>query len=126
MGLLSQASSGYRWNILLLLASSQVIAYIARVNFAVVGPQLISIHHYTPGQVGFLLSVFNWAYDLSLLVAGPLTDRLRPARAFPTGDGSWSLATALSSVTQSFAPLAFLRTTMVARKRRWCELETAA
>lgn len=31
---------------MLLLASSQVIAYIDRVNFAVVGPQLISIHHY--------------------------------------------------------------------------------
>ena len=106
---LSQASSGYRWNILLLLASSQVIAYIDRVNFAVVGPQLISIHHYTPGQVGCLLSVFNWAYTLSLFVARPLTDRLRPARAFPAGVGSWSLATALCGVTQSFAPLAFLR-----------------
>ena len=105
----SQASSGYRWNILLLLASSQVIAYIDRVNFAVVGPQLISIHQYTPGQVGLLLSVFNWAYTLSLLAAGPLTDRLRPARAFPAGVGSWSLATALCSVTQSFTPLAFLR-----------------
>jgi MFS family permease len=105
----SQASPGYRWNILLLLASSQAIAYIDRVNFAVVGPQLISLHHYTPGQVGFLLSVFNWAFTLSLLAAGPVTDRIRPARAFSAGVGSWSLATALCSVTQSFAPLAFLR-----------------
>src|SRR5207237_6833080 len=91
----SLASSGYRWNILLLLASAQVIAFVDRVNFAVIGPQLISVHHYTPGQVGFLLSVFNWAYTLSLLAAGPLIDRIRPARAFPTGVGSWSLATAL-------------------------------
>jgi len=64
----SQAASGYRWNILLLLASAQVIAFVDRVNFAVVGPQLIGVYHYTPGQVGFLLSVFNWAYTLSLLV----------------------------------------------------------
>lgn len=103
------ASSGYRWNILLLLASAQVIAFIDRVNFAVVGPQLISVYHYTPGQVGFLLSVFNWAYTLSLLAAGPLTDRIGPPRAFPAGVGSWSLATALCGVTQAFAPLAFLR-----------------
>jgi MFS family permease len=105
----SQAASGYRWNILLLLASAQVIAFVDRVNFAVVGPQLIGVYHYTPGQVGFLLSVFNWAYTLSLLVAGPLTDRIGPARAFPAGVGSWSLATALCGVTQAFAPLALLR-----------------
>jgi MFS family permease len=99
-------AASYRWNILLLLACSQAIAYIDRVNFAVVGPHLIQVYHYTPAQVGLLLSIFNWAFTFSLLAAGPLTDRIRPQRSYPLGVGAWSLATLLCSITKAFAPLA--------------------
>ena len=99
-------TSAYRVNILLLLASSQAIAYIDRVNFAVVGPQLIREYHYTPAQVGLLLSIFNWAFTFSLLAAGPLTDRIRPRLSYPLGVATWSFATALCSLTKAFAPLA--------------------
>ena len=105
-GGVNRSSAAYRWNILALLASSQAIAYIDRVNFAVVGPQLIKVYHYTPGQVGLLQSIFSWAYTLSLLAAGPLTDRIWPRRSYPLGVGTWSLATALCSLTKAFAPLA--------------------
>ena len=98
--------TAYRVNLLLLLASSQAIAYIDRVNFAVVGPHLIRVYHYTPAQVGVLLSIFNWAFTFSLLVAGPLTDVIRPRASYPLGVGTWSLATALCSLTKAFAPLA--------------------
>ena len=102
---MDRASRTYRWNILFLLASSQAIAYIDRVNFAVVAPELIRVYHYTPAQVGLLLSTFNWAFTCSLLAAGPLTDRIRPRRSYPLGVGIWSLATTLCSLTKSFAPL---------------------
>src|SRR6266566_10162672 len=102
----NRSSAVYRWNILALLASSQAIAYIDRVNFAVVGPQLIKVYHYLPWQVGLLQSIFSWAYTFSLLAAGPLTDRMWPRRSFPLGVGTWSLATALCSLTKAFAPLA--------------------
>ena len=71
-----------------------------------VGPHLIRDYHYTPAQVGTLISVFNWAFTFSLLAAGPITDRIRPQRSYPLGVGTWSLATALCSLTQMFAPLA--------------------
>jgi ACS family D-galactonate transporter-like MFS transporter len=100
------SSAAYRWNILALLACSQAIAYIDRVNFAVVGPYLIRTHHYTPAQVGTLISIFNWAFTFSLLAAGPITDRIRPRRSYPLGVGTWSFATVLCSLTQVFAPLA--------------------
>jgi len=103
---LNRVSAAYRVNILLLLAGSQAIAYIDRVNFAVVGPQLIKEYHYTPAQVGVLLSIFNWAFTFSLLAAGPLTDIIRPRRSYPLGVGMWSFATALCSLTKMFAPLA--------------------
>src|SRR5262245_14253936 len=94
---------------MLLLASSQAIAYVDRVNFAVVGPQLIRDDCYTPARVGVLLSIFNWAFTISLLAAGPLTDRIRPRRSFPSGVAAWSLATGLCSLSKSFAPLAVFR-----------------
>lgn len=106
---MNAASVVYRWNILLLLASAQAIAYIDRVNFAVVGPHLIKEYHYTPTQVGLLFSVFNWAFTLSLLAAGPLADWSRPRRSFPVGVGFWSLATAACSLTRFFTPLLLLR-----------------
>lgn len=97
----------YRWNILLLLSASQAIAYIDRVAFAVVGPaELVKVQHYTPGQLGLLLSIFNWSFTLSLLLAGPFTDWVRPRISYPLGVGVWSLATALCSLTKAFAPLA--------------------
>src|SRR3954469_11102020 len=99
-------ATAYRWNILALLACSQAIAYIDRVNFAVIGPYLIKEYHYTPAQIGLLLSIFNWAFTFSLLAAGPLTDRIRPRLSYPIGVGTWSLATLLCSVTKVFAPLA--------------------
>ena len=107
---LKDASAAYRWNIMLLLAASQAIAYIDRVNLSVAGPEeLIKVQGYTPTDLGFLLSVFNWAFTVSLLLAGPFADWARPRLSFPLGVGVWSFATALCSVTTAFAPLAMLR-----------------
>jgi MFS family permease len=106
---LNKASTAYRWNIMLLLACSQAIAYIDRVNLSVVGPELIKVNHYSPALLGLLFSTFNWAFTLSLLVAGPFTDWVRPRLSYPLGVGIWSLATAMCSLTTLFAPLAALR-----------------
>jgi len=107
---LKEPSAAYRWNIILLLAASQAIAYIDRVNLSVAGPEeLIKAQGYTPTDLGFLLSVFNWAFTASLLLAGPFADWARPRLSFPLGVGVWSLATALCSVTTAFAPLSLLR-----------------
>src|SRR5438876_653629 len=104
-----EASAAYRWNIMLLLACSQAIAYIDRVNLSVVGPELVKDHHYSPALLGILFSIFNWAFTLSLLLAGPFTDWVRPRLSYPLGVGTWSLATAMCSLTTSFAPLAAFR-----------------
>ena len=64
---------------------------------------------YTAAQVGLLLSIFNWAFTLSLLAAGPIADRIRPHRSLPIGVCAWSLATALCSITKGFTPLVAFR-----------------
>lgn len=106
---MNRASAAYRWNILILLTCSQALAYIDRVNLSVVGPELIRLHNYTPALLGVLFSLFNWAFTLSLLVAGPFTDWVRPRIAFPLGVGIWSVATVLCGVTSLFTPLAVFR-----------------
>jgi MFS family permease len=92
-----------------LLASSQAIAYIDRVNLSVAGPDLVRNHHYSPALLGVLFSVFNWSFTLSLILAGPFTDWVRPRVSYPLGVGMWSLATVMCGVTNAFAPLAFFR-----------------
>src|SRR5215510_4480254 len=95
---------------MLLLAASQAIAYIDRVNLSVAGPEeLIKAQGYTAAGLGVLLGAFNLAFTLSLLLAGPFADWARPRISFPVGVGLWSIATALCSVTTAFAPLAAFR-----------------
>ena len=106
---MTPASTAYRWNIVLLLAAAQAIAYIDRANLAIIAPYLIRQYGYSAAEAGLLVSAFNYAFTASLLLAGPFTDWVRPRISFPLGVGTWSLATALCSLTQAFAPLtAFL------------------
>ena len=104
-----QFSKSYRWNLLLLLAVSQAIAYMDRVNMSVVAPVLIRQYHWSPATVGVLMSMFNWTFTISLLAAGPFVDWVRARLAYPLGLGLWSLGTLLCGTTLSFTPLAVFR-----------------
>lgn len=105
-----QYSSRYRWNIMLLLAACQAIAYMDRVNMSIAAPILIREYHYSPATVGVLMSMFNWAYVAALLGVGPFVDWVRSRVAYTFGVGLWSAATALCGTTVAFGPLAAFRT----------------
>ena len=61
----------YRWKSCCCWRGSQAIAYIDRVNFAVVGPHLIKVLrlHFRL-KSAFFSPAFNWAFTFSLLAAG--------------------------------------------------------
>jgi ACS family D-galactonate transporter-like MFS transporter len=99
----------YRWDIILLLAASQTIAYMDRVNLSVAAPVLINQYHYTPATVGLLLSVFNWAFTLSLLFAGPFVDWVGARTGYVAGAVLLSAGAAACGTTVGFAPLALFR-----------------
>src|SRR5450759_2735547 len=88
-------STLYRWNIVFLLAASQMLAYVDRVNLSVAAPVLIKEHHYTPATLGVLFSVLNWVFTLSLLPAGPFVDAVRARVGYIFGVALWSVATML-------------------------------
>ena len=97
------------WNMLVLLAASQTIAYMDRVNLSVAAPVLIRNYHYTPALLGFLFSIFNWAFTIALLPSGPFVDWVRARVAYPIGVGLWSLATIACGFSLALAPLAWCR-----------------
>ena len=102
-------SAAYRWNIVVLLASSQVLAYIDRVNLSVAAPVLIKQFHYTPATLGILFSVLNWVFTFSLIPSGPFVDKVRARVGYTVGVSLWSVATILCGITSAFLPLAFFR-----------------
>lgn len=104
-----QALRGYKISLLVLLAASQALSFIDRVNLSVVLPELIKQHAYSAGAAGLLMSILNWCYVGAIIFAGPLTDRIGAYRAFPSAVAFWSLATALCGLTIQFWPLAALR-----------------
>ena len=104
-----KALGGYKTSILMLLAASQALSFIDRVNLSVVLPELIKQHAYTPATAGLLMSILNWFYVGAIVLAGPLTDKVGARRAFPAAVAVWSLATALCGLTVQFWPLAALR-----------------
>ena len=106
---MQETTVSYRWNIILLLSTMQAIAYIDRVNFSVAGAQLTRDGVFTPAAFGTLQFAFTVAFTVSLLLAGPFTDWVRPRRSLPLGIGIWSLATGLCGMTAAFWPLAILR-----------------
>jgi MFS family permease len=101
--------SGYKIALLLLLAASQSLSFIDRVNLSVVLPQLIKDHSYSAALAGVLMSIVNFSYVAAIIFAGPLTDRLGARFVFPIAVGTWSAFTALCGLTTAFLPLAFLR-----------------
>src|SRR5580698_6028499 len=104
-----KALNSYKIALLLLLAASQALSFIDRVNLSVVLPDLIKQQVYSPSAAGLLMSILNWFYVGTIIFAGPLTDRIGAHRAFPGAVAFWSVATALCGLTIQFLPLAVLR-----------------
>jgi MFS transporter, ACS family, D-galactonate transporter len=106
---LSYNGNSFKNSLLVLLAASQALSFIDRVNLSVVLPELIKEHVYLPSTAGLLMSVLNWFYVGAIIFAGPLADKVGARRAFPGAVAFWSLATSLCALTIQFWPLAILR-----------------
>jgi MFS transporter, ACS family, D-galactonate transporter len=104
-----QALNSYKSSLLVLLAASQALSFIDRVNLSVVLPELIKEHAYLPSTAGLLMSILNWFYVGAIIFAGPWADKVGARRAFPGAVAFWSLATSLCALTIQFWPLAVLR-----------------
>jgi MFS family permease len=99
--------SSREWIIVLLLVASVIINYVDRSNLSIAVPLIQKQMALSQLQVGSLLSAFFWSYALLQLfgVAGWLSDRFPVGWVLICGYVLWSLATAATGLTSSFATL---------------------
>ena len=95
------------WTVVALLVFSVVINYVDRSNLSLAVPVLEKQFSLSSFQAGELLAAFFWTYALVQVVglAGWLADRFHAGWVLFSGYLLWSLATAATGLTTSFAAL---------------------
>lgn len=99
------------WIVVALLVASVVINYVDRSNLSLAVPILEHQFSISPVQAGELLGAFFWTYSLVQMfgLAGWLADRFHVGWVLFCGYLLWSMATAFTGLTGSFAGLFALR-----------------
>ena len=98
-----------KWIVVALFWGVQVVTDIIRVSLAVAAPVLMELYNISPSTMGYVLSGWNWAYTPSLLLVGPIVDRVGPWMALTIGAGSWSLATLALPIATTATSLFVMR-----------------
>ena len=82
----------YRWRVCALLFFATTINYVDRQVLGVLAPQLQSIIGWNEIQYGYIVTAFQAAYALGLLVVGRFIDRFGTRIGYAVAIGLWSLA----------------------------------
>ena len=99
---LSQRTRWRQWTLVAMLVLAGCVNYIDRSTLAIANHDIASSLHFSPTQMGALLSAFAWTYALFQLPIGILTDRLGPHLMLSAGMVLWSLAQLISGTVGSF------------------------
>lgn len=89
------------WLVVLLVVAG-CVNYMDRSTLAVANHDIASELHFSPAEMGALLSAFAWAYALLQLPVGVLTDRLGPRLMLSVGMTFWSAAQLVSGTVHTF------------------------
>jgi MFS family permease len=103
------SGSGISNRIVLLLALAVFINYVDRGSLATASPLLKDDLNLSNAQMGILFSAFFWSYAPLQPLAGWIAQRYDARYVLALGLALWSLATALTGFTTSFAMLLGLR-----------------
>ena len=100
-----------RWWIVVLLAISSIIAYMARVNLSVAVIDSGFEHFFQLNGIGkgLVNSAFFWSYAALQIPAGWIADRYGSKYAIAIGFAVWSVLTALTSFTVGLTSLFAIR-----------------
>ncbi len=100
----------YRWTICALLFFATTINYIHRQIFSILAPTLEREIHWTEVEYGYIISAFQGAYAIGLVLLGRAIDRFGTRRGFSFIITIWSLAAmahALAMSTFGFGAMRF-------------------
>jgi ACS family hexuronate transporter-like MFS transporter len=99
----------YRWIILALLFCASVINYVDRQSLSILARTIQDDLHISDRGYSHVVQMFLFAYMLSFLVAGWVTDRLGTRRSMVLFIAWWSVANMLTAFVRSVRGLAGTR-----------------
>ena len=102
-------SARARWTIVVLAAAALFINYIDRGAVPTAAPLIQDDLHFSPQQLGLLMSAFWWLYALLQFPVGWLVERFGAQRLLAAGLALWACATMLVGLVHSFTALLTLR-----------------
>jgi len=103
-------SNNYRWRICALLFFATTINYLDRHVLSILAPQLQEMYNWSEVDYGFIVTSFQAAYGLGVILTGHLLDKFGIRLIYSIAIAVWSLAGmghALASSAISFAAARF-------------------
>ena len=92
-GKLGAAVGRYRWRICALLFFVTTLNYVDRQVLGVLAPELQRVIGWNELQYGDIVTAFQAAYAVGMLLAGGFIDRVGTRRGYASAIGLWSIAT---------------------------------
>lgn len=87
-----------RWGMGVLLGAGVIVNYFDRVNISVATKPMMDTFHLGLGQVGIVISAFNWSYLVMQIPVGTVLDRIGVKWLQRVGIFLWGLASLLTAV----------------------------
>ena len=91
------------------LWGAMLFSYMIRYALGMVAPTLMSLYHFSPKTMGYILSGWNWSYTGALLFAGPIVDRFGPWIVMGAGSVIWGLSTVALPIAGAAVSLFLMR-----------------
>jgi len=104
-GTVTQAVGHYRWTICALLFFGTTMNYVDRQVLGLLAPELQAKIGWTEVQYGYIVTAFQAAYALGLLLMGRLIDLIGTHVGYALSIGIWSLSAAAHALART--PLGF-------------------
>lgn len=98
-----------RWLICALIFFATTINYMDRTVLGLLAPLLQTRIGWNEAQYGYIVTAFQVAYALGLLVMGPLVDRVGSRIGYAVAIGIWSLSAMAHSLARSVMTFALAR-----------------
>jgi MFS family permease len=99
----------YRYGVIGILCVMYFITYVDRVNISVAGPAIAKEFALSPGELGFVFSVFAWPYAFMQIFGGWFADKYGPRFTLTLLGVIWSISTILSGFAFGFVSLVLTR-----------------
>ncbi len=98
---LGQRIGRYRWKICALLFFATTINYVDRQVLGILAPYLQKVIGWNEAQYGYIVTAFQFAYALGLLVSGGIIDRIGTRLGYSISVVIWSLSSMAHSLVHT-------------------------